>query len=149
MSEHRLTKIETLASDGLLTELRAFLGANFSQLEIDTGLSIAVAYSHIDTARHLLAIGADLNWADAQGAYYAAHNNELEGLRFAITNGVDVNVGDGSLLNTAVVTAYNEDDITIIHWLLENGADTSLLKKDIIESFGSPQIEKLIDSHSR
>ena len=149
MSEHRLTKIETLASDGLLTELRAFLGANFSQLEIDTGLSIAVACSHIDTARHLLAIGADLNWADAQGAYYAAHNNELEGLRFAITNGVDVNVGDGSLLNTAVVTAYNEDDITIIHWLLENGADTSLLKKDIIESFGSPQIEKLIDSHSR
>ena len=38
----------------------------------------------------LISLGAELSNYDYQGTYYAVHNNELEGLQFAVNNGVDI-----------------------------------------------------------
>ncbi len=125
-----MTKIEILAGDGDLNELKSLLVASHTQREIDVALENAIAYSLIETAEYLLYLGANLSHHKYQGSYYAVHNNEIEGLKFAIKHGVDINMNKGQLLNTAVITVYNTKDPTILKFLLDCGADTRLLSKE-------------------
>src|SRR5262245_28467130 len=97
--ESRQTTIEMLAGDGNIDELRKILEPDHTQPEIDTALENAIAYSQIETAEYLLSLGADISSHNYNGAYYAVHNNQLEGLKFAIHNGMDINAGHGMLLN--------------------------------------------------
>src|SRR6478735_12529339 len=96
----RDTEIEILAGHGDIAQLKALFESGYTQHEIDIALENAIAYSQIATAEYLLSLGADFLNYDFQGVYYAAHNNELQGLKFAIENGVDINVNNGMLLNT-------------------------------------------------
>ena len=135
--ESRQTKIESLAGEGNLTELKKIFDSGYSQLELDVALENAIVYSRIPTAEYLLELGADFSNYDFQGTYYAVHNNEIQGLKFAIERGVDVNIMNGHLLNTAIITVNNTKDPTILKYLLAKGADINLLSKEIMDALGT------------
>lgn len=78
--ETRQTKIERLAGDGNIDDLKKVFESGHTHSEIDFALENAIAYSQIGTAKYLLSLGADILSHDSNGAYYAAHNNELTGL---------------------------------------------------------------------
>lgn len=145
--ESRRTRIEILAGDGNTNALKQLFGAGYTQFEIDAALDNAVAYSQIQTAEYLLSLGADFSHYGYNGVYYAAHNNELEGLKFAITKGVSVNVKQGMLLNTAITTAINIKSIELIKWLLDNGADPKHLTAQslkLVADYGTNELKALI-----
>ena len=144
MEETREYLIERLSGDGKLEELKKLLETEHTQKELDIALGNAIAYSQIEVAEYLLSLGADISHWRYDGVYYSVHNNEIEGLKFAIRKGVDVNINNGQLLNTAVITVYNSKDPTILKYLLENGADTNLLTKDTIDAFGTEEIKGII-----
>jgi len=147
METNRQLNIETLAGDGKLEELTGLLGQSYTQLEIDTALENAIAYSQIQTADFLLTLGAQLSNFDYQGVYYAVHNNEIEGLKYAILKGVDINVNRGMLINTSIMTATNTKDISIVKWLVDNGADLKYLTADSIdlaERYGTTELKHLV-----
>ncbi|WP_435263281.1 hypothetical protein [Tenacibaculum sp. nBUS_03] len=149
MKDSRSIKIEVLAGDGNLTELKSLLEPGHIQLEIDVALESAIAYSQIETAEYLVSIGGNLSNYEYQGTYYAVHNNEVEGLKFAIQKGVDVNINKGQLLNTAIITVYNTKDPTTLKYLLDKGADPKLLSKDIMDAFGIDEIKEIIKKHTQ
>ncbi|WP_375562358.1 hypothetical protein ACE193_07350 [Bernardetia sp. OM2101] len=105
--EERTSIIEKLAGDGKLSELKLILEQNYTQLEIDVALENAIAYSQIKTAEYLLSLGANFSNYNYQGVYYAVHNNELNGLKYAISKGIDINVQNGMILNTSIMTTIN------------------------------------------
>ena len=142
--ENRRTQIEILVGDGNLTQLKTIFNSGYSQLELDIALKNAIAYSRIETAEYLLKLGADFSNYDYQGTYYAVHNNEIEGLKFAIERGVNVNINEGQLLNTAIVTVYYTKDPTTLNYLLEKGADLKFLSKKIMDAFGNNKIKEII-----
>lgn len=148
-SYSRQTQIEILSSDGNIEELKKLFETGYTQSEIDTALDNAIAYSQIVTAEYLLSLGADFSNYGYNGVYYAAHNNELEGLKFAISKGVDINVDNGILLNTGIMTAINTKSIELVKWLLDNGADRELLTKQswrLIEDYGNKELKVLIEN---
>ncbi|WP_459210041.1 hypothetical protein [Aquimarina rhabdastrellae] len=144
MEELRRYLIERLSRDGKIEELKRNLNTGYTQEEINIALGNAIAYSHIKIAKYLISKGADISHWNFDGVYYSVHNNEIEGLKFAIKQGVDVNVNRGQLLNTAIITAYNTKDFTILKYLLANGADTKLLSKETIDSFGTDEIKNIV-----
>ena len=144
MEETREYLIEKLPGDGKLEELKKLLESGHTQKEIDIALGNAIAYSHTEVAKYLISLGADISHWDYDGVYYSVHNNEIEGLKFAIGQGVDVNINNGQLLNTAVITVYNTQDPTILKYLLENGADTKLLTKKTMDAFETDEIKEII-----
>jgi hypothetical protein len=91
MEEPRNLEIERFAGNGNIAELKKLFGTAYTQQDIDIALENAIAYSQIQTAEYLLFLGADFATNGYNGVYYAVHNNELEGLKFAISKGVDVN----------------------------------------------------------
>jgi ankyrin repeat protein len=148
MKNPKLNIIQEYASDGNIKELSKVLSVNENQLEIDIALESAVAYSKIEVAKYLLSLGADFSNYDYQSVYYAVHNNELKGLIFSISEGVDININNGMPLNTSILTAINTKSLVIIKWLLENGADKNLLtdkSKSIVKKFGSPELKILLE----
>ena len=145
--ETRQDKIERHAGDGNIDELIKIFELGYTQSEIDIALENAIAYSQIRTAKYLLSLGADITGYDCNGAYYAAHNNELEGLKFAVENGVNINVDNGMLLNTGIVTAINTKSIELVKWLLDNGANLNLLTTQslkLIADYGTNELRNLI-----
>ena len=145
--ESRQYKIEILAGDGNTGELLKLFKSGYSQLEIDTALENAIAYSQIKTATYLLSLGADFSNYEYQGVYYAVHNNALEGLKFAISNGVDINVNNGMLLNASIETALNTRTLELTKWLLENGANPALLTEQslkLLHNFGTSELKHLL-----
>jgi hypothetical protein len=148
MEVSRQQTIEILAGDGKLDELTELLTPGYTQLEIDIALENAIAYSQINTAGYLLSLGARFSNHEYQGVYYSVNNNELEGLKFAILNGVDIDVNNGMLLNTSIVTAINTKSVELVKWLLGNGADAKLLTQQslkLMEDFGSPELKMAIN----
>lgn len=147
MEPNRQTNIELLAGNGKLDQLKQLIGQSYTQLEIDTALENAIAYSQIQTADFLLSLGARFSNYDYQGVYYAVHNNEIEGLKYSIHKGVDINVNNGMLINTSIMTATNTKDISIIKWLIDNGADLKYLTGDsltIAEKYGTAELKDII-----
>jgi len=148
-SASRQTQIELLAGEGNIEELQKLFESGYNQLEIDTALENAIAYSQIKTAEYLVSLGADLSNHNYQGAYYAVHNNELNGLKFAISKGVDINVNKGMLLNESIMTATNSKSIEMIKWLLDNGANPKLLSSQslrLVEDYGTDELKNLIEN---
>lgn len=147
MELSRQNNIERLAGDGKVNELKLLLGQSFTQLEIDAALETAIAYSRIETADYLLTLGARFENYDYQGVYYAVHNNELKGLKYAVSKGVDININDGMLLCTSIITTINSKDLTMIKWLLENGADKKYLTQEhfaLVERYGTKEFKELV-----
>lgn len=145
----RQAKIETYAGEGNIAGLRSMLDTGHTQSEIDTALENAIAFSHINAAEYLLTLGADISGNNYNGPYYAVHNNELEGLKFAIANGVDVNVENGMLLNTGVITAINTRETELLKWLFEHGADPEKLTGQtlkMVADFGTDELKEVIRS---
>jgi len=149
--ESRQTKIELLAGEGNIEGLEKLFEAGYTQLEIDTALVNAIAYSKNKAAEYLLSLGADISNDNYQGAYYAAHNNEIEGLKFAVANGVDINVENGMLLNVSIEQATNTKSVDIVKWLLDNGADPKFItgrSQKLVNNYGTKELKKLIDNIS-
>lgn len=147
--ESRQNKIELLAGDGNIDELKKLFESGYTQSELDSALENAIAYSQIQMALYLLSLGADISSYGYNGVYYAVHNNELEGLKFAIANGVDINVNNGMLLNTGIETATNKKSINLIKWLLDNGANPKLLTDQsikLISNYGTQELKNLIEN---
>ena len=144
MEESREYLIERLSSLGKIEDLKLLLEPKYTQEEINIALGNAIAYSMIEVAEYLISIGADISHGDYDGVYYAVHNNEVEGLKFSVEKGVDVNINNGHLLNTSIITAYKEKDTTILKWILENGADISLLSKETLSAFETEHIKEAI-----
>ena len=149
MSDSRISRIEDAASEGNLSNLKEILETGFRQIEIDAGLVCAVAYSHVEVGEYLLCLGADLSYDNNSAAYYAVHNNQIEGLKFAVKNGVNVNANNGHLLNEAVVTAFNQKDLTILTWLLERGAKKTMLTKSTMKHCATPEIKRVVNKYTR
>lgn len=140
-------QIERNAGWGNLEELKALLDFGYTQTEIDLALGSAIAYSRIEIAKYLISLGADISYQDYDGVYYSVHNNEIDGLKFAISLGIDVNLKNGILLNTGIFTANNTKDIEIVKILLENGADTNLITEkvlQVVERFGTPELKEIL-----
>jgi len=134
-------------NDKASAALKMLFESSYSQLEIDIALENAIAYSQIRVAEYLLSLGADFSNYDYQGEYYAAHNNELEGLKFAISMGVDINIRNGMLLNIGVETAMNTKSTELVEWLIRNGADTSHLTMKTIKlamEYGNEELKAII-----
>jgi ankyrin repeat protein len=139
--------IERNAGWGNLKELKVLLDKNFTQNEINLALGSAIAYSKIEIAKYLISLGADISYQNYNGVYYAVHNNEIEGLKFALSLEINVNLKNGILLNTAIITANNVKNIEIVKILLEKGADINLITKEthrIIENFGTLELRETI-----
>ena len=118
-----------------------------SQEEIDIALSNALAYSKTEMAEFLISIGADISWGNFDGVYYAVHNDELEGLKYSISKGVDINERQGMILNTSIMTATNTKSTNLVKWILDNGANPNLLSKDskdIVDRYGTEELKELI-----
>ncbi|MCB0845327.1 MAG: hypothetical protein KDE26_18885, partial [Bacteroidetes bacterium] len=101
----------------------------------------------IETAKYLVSLGADISRWNYDGVYYAVHNNELEGLKFSISLGVDINVLEGMILNTGIITAINTKETALVEWILENGADPSLLTVEslvIVQRYGTTELNEII-----
>ncbi len=144
--ESRQNRIEISAGDGNIDELKSLLEHGYTQLEIDTALANAIAYSQIKIAEYLLSLGAVFSNYDYQGILYAASNNELEGLKFAISKGIDININNGMLINESVETSINTKNIVLFKWLIDNGADINLLTKqsiELINKYGSEDLKAL------
>ena len=135
--------IEELAGDGKLSELKLLFEKKHTQLEIDVALENALAYSQIETAEYLLSLGANFSNYNYQSVYYAVHNNELEGLKYAISKGVDINIQNGMILNTCIITVLNTKSLEMLQWTLDNGADISLLTEQSLELIDTYRTEKL------
>lgn len=145
--EDREYNIERFAGKVNLYELKQLLNSGFSQEEIDNALGSAIAYSKIEIAEYLIKLGADISYHNCDGVYYSAHNSELEGIKFSIQKGVDVNFGNGTLLNTSIIAAINTKNNDIIIWLLEHGANPKLISDsslNVVERFGSLELKKII-----
>ena len=139
--------IERNAGWGNLTSLKALFDSGYTQTEIDAALGNAIAYSRIETAKYLISLGADISYQDCDGIYYSVHNNEIEGFKFALSLGIDVNQRNGILLNTGILTAYNTKDVAIVKILLENGADKNLITestRQVVERFGSSELKEIL-----
>ena len=146
MRKSRRSTIEELSSDGELEQLKALFESSYTLVEIDEALSNALAYSQIETAQYLIDLGADLAWEGHHGVYYAVHNNRLSALKFAISQGVDINAENGMILNTAIVTAINSKDLSMIQWILSSGADTTFLSDQscrLIRNYGNEELKQL------
>ena len=146
-SELRQTHIEVFASDGKIEALQKVFETGFTQLEIDTALENAIAHSQIKTAEYLLSLGADFSANEYQSAYFAVHNTELEGLRFAISKGVNINIDNGMLLNEAILTAIRSKNPEMVKWLLDNGAEPKLVTNvllKLVEDCGSEELKRLV-----
>ncbi len=126
----RQTQINLLAGDSELEELKRLLESTNSQPEIDAALSNSISYSRLDVAEYLLELGANIESLYYEGVYYAVHNNKLEGLKFLVDKGVDVNILKVSLINTSIETAINTGDCGILKWLLANGANPKLISRN-------------------
>lgn len=98
MEKARVYKIEIFVGDGELEKLKEILGKNPSQEDLDIALINAIAYSQLETADALLLLGASFSNYNYQAVYYAVHNDELEGLQYAISKGVDINIQQGMVL---------------------------------------------------
>jgi hypothetical protein len=129
MGLSRQYQIEDFAGDGKLNELISILSDDYTQLELDIALENAIAYSQIETAEYLLSKDAKFSNYNYQGTYYAVHNNELEGLKFAIQNGVEINVNNGMIINTSILTSINNKNTDLLIWILQNGGNPKLLSK--------------------
>ncbi|WP_271766194.1 hypothetical protein [Aquimarina algiphila] len=149
MEKSRNYDIERLAGDGKLESLKKLLDSNFTQSEIDIALSNALAYSQIKTAKYLISLGANISREDFDGVYYAVHNDELKGLMYSISQGVDINVKNGMILNTSIITATNTKNIDMTKWILSNGGDINLLTKDsidLVKRYGTDELKELIQN---
>jgi hypothetical protein len=147
MIETRQNKIEMFAGGGNIEGLKALFESGYNEDELDTALENAIAYSQIKTADYLISLGASVSGNGYSGVYYAVHNNQLEGLKYAILNGVDINVDNGMLLNTSIMTSINAKNCRITKWLLDNGADPKLITKKSLELFnewGNDDLKTLI-----
>ena len=147
-SQSRQTQIEILASDGRIEELKGQFKSGYTQLEIDIALENAIAYSQIETAESLLSLGADISNYNYQAAYYAAHNNELNGVKFVVASGIDVNMNNGMLLNTSIIAALNTGSTELVKWLLENGASANLLSEqslNLVRKHGTDELKNLLE----
>jgi len=148
--ESRITQIEDLSKDGHLEALRQILEPAGTQYEYDVALIVALAYSHLTIAEYLLSRGADISFANYDGVYWTVQNNELASLQFALSKGVDINFSNGILIKTAVEMTINEKDITLITWMLENGADAALLcssSLNNIKQYGTAELKHLLERY--
>jgi len=149
MEKTRNYDIARLAGDGEIESLKKLLDSNFTQSEIDIALSNALAYSQTETAEYLISLGADISWGNFDGVYYAVHNDELKGLKYSISKGVDINVKNGMILNTSIMTATNTNNLDMIKWILNNGGDIKLLTKDstdFVKKYGTDELKELIQN---
>ena len=147
MNSSRINTIEDLAYKGQLDELAKLISQGHTQFEIDVALEQAIAYSQIPIAEYLLTLGADFSNNNYNGVYYAVHNNEIHGLQFAISKGVDVNVLNGMLINVSIESAINTKNVRMVEWLLEQGADANLLTKEslqLVNDFGTLELKALL-----
>lgn len=147
MKQTKSDGIEQLAGDGALDQLKNILGEQPKQFDLDIALENAVAYSQLETAEYLLSLGADLSYQNYQGTYYAVHNGEIEGVKYVISKGVDVNVNDGMILNTSIVSTINTQNTKMLQWILENGANLNYLTIDswsLINTYGNKELKSLI-----
>ncbi len=145
--EKRQDFIETFAGKGNLTELKKLLDLGYSQLELDVALENAIAYSQVEIADYLIELGADFSNYNYQGVYYAVHNGELEGLKYSILKGVDIDVNNGMILNTSIITATNSKNTEMVSWILDKGANPNYLTKDsleIVDRYGTLELKQLI-----
>lgn len=143
----RQTQIEILAGDGELLELQKLLEPTNSQAELDAAITNAIAYSRLDVADYVLELGANIRSLNYEGVYYAVHNNELGGLKFSVEHGVDVNIQNGTLINTSIETATNTGDCQILKWLLENGANPKLISRNskrIVRRHGTLELQQIV-----
>lgn len=148
MEKSRDYIIESLAGYGKLEELKAIFEKSYTQLEIDVALENAVAYSQMKVIDYLLTLGANFSNYDFQGVYYAVHNDEIEGLKYSILKGVDINVNQGMIINTSIFTAINTKKEEMVKWILENGGNPKFLTKDSLElvrKYGSSELKKIIN----
>lgn len=149
MTQTRSNCIEQLAGDGALDQLKNILGKQPNQFDLDIALENAIAYSQLETAEYLLSVGADLSHQNYQGTYYAAHNGEAEGVKYAISKGVDMNINDGMILNTSIVSSINTQSTKMLQWILENGADLNYLTSDswnLINTYGNKELKNMIEN---
>lgn len=115
-------------------------------------MSNALAYSKIETAEYLISLGADISWGDFDGVYYAVHNDELEGLKYSISKGVDINVRQGMILNTSIMTATNTKKTNLVKWILDTGGNPNLLSNDsqeIMHRYGTEELKELIKNATK
>ena len=144
----KIIQVETAANEGDLRTLKGLLGETPNQEEIDSAFTGAMAEAKIDVLKYLLSIGGNFSAWDYQGLYYATYSTDTTGLEFAITNGVDINVRSGMLLNSSIVTALNEKDNSMVKWILENGGDANLISdqsKMLLKRYGGEELKQLFD----
>ena len=109
------------ACEGDLTAVESFLTKGVEENQLNEAFSCAVGYGHIDVAELLLRHGASFEAWSHDAVYWACHNGNEAGVRWALSNGVDINVQNGMILSTSIY--HMSDDF--IQWLISAGADVN------------------------
>lgn len=143
MEQDRKYQIELFSGDGELEEIKELFTDGCTQTELNIALMNAIAYSQIAVAEYVLDMGAEWGYLEYESIYYAVHNNELEGLKFAIARGVDINVKRGLILNTCIYISVYHDNLEMINWVLANGAQLKYLRTEPIKIINEHRSEEL------
>ena len=90
-------------------------------------LVLAVVYLRIEIVQFLLDNGADVHWNDDEVFRRAARMGDLEIVKLLIEYGAYVNN------NSALMNAVERKNLSIIRFLIENGANSSIVPIEIME----------------
>ena len=129
VKENKLAELEEMATGGELGRLR-----NFQNHYGDSALILAAWYGHLDIAKLLLDVNADVDIANCDGntalncAAYRGHHQMVELL---LIEGSEVDVQDNVTGKTALIKAAYGGHTKVVQMLLEAEADP-----DAIDSQG-------------
>jgi len=121
VKENKLSALQEMASSGELGRLR-----NFQNHYGDSALILAAWYGHLDVARLLLDVNADVDIANCDGntalncAAYRGHADMVEHL---LIEGSEVDVQDNVTGKTALIKAAYGGHHKVVRLLLEAEAD--------------------------
>lgn len=106
------------AANGDVALVKTFLLQSVTQDHLNEAFSCAVGYGHTEIADTLSSHGASFEAWDYDAVYWACHNGNETGIRYALSRGVDINVRDGMILSMCVCSMMPD----FVRWLITQGA---------------------------
>merc|ERR1719191_2162217 len=142
------TVLDAIFNDALRFggNLDALLSAKDSQGR--SLLQIAVQLSCRDAVKALLAIGASVDCGDTASGWsplmYAIALGDQESAKILVSRGASVNFQARPHRWTPLVVAVAGNHVSLVHWLLDCGADAEFTRKHMKSHFSPGQLDVLV-----
>ena len=113
------------AREGLIAEVETLLGLGTDRDDLDAALYAAVHHGHVETAKALLAAGADVHADNDRAFYFASRNGNLEMTKLLLGAGANVHAENDTALRHNSIFPGREGMVKI---LIAAGADVHARK---------------------